>query len=148
MPDVDVQGVSDYHGAFVSRAAAQSISHNTTTTITFTAKSYDPLSLVDIAGSPTRITLKESGIYILSAGGQWAAGTLERQILMISGGSDIGHRELAAVGVTDQCTQGLCIRVLAGAFYEMQVFQFSGASLNISGCWMKLQRVDRVADGL
>lgn len=140
-----MKGVSDYHGAFVGRAAAQSILHNTVTAITFTAVEYDPLGLVNLGANPTRITVKESGLYLISAGGEWAAGLLERQITMADGGPI--QRVLAAVGVTDQCIGGITIQMLAGQFFEFSVFQFSGAALNISGCWMKAQRVNRIASG-
>jgi hypothetical protein len=148
MPDVDVQGVSDYHGAFVSLAAAQSISHNTVTAITFTAVGYDPLGLVNLGAFPTRITFKENGLYLLSCGGEWVAGIKERQIgIHLGGGSVVQNRNLAAVGVTDQCLQGISFKALSGQYIEMFVYQFSGADLNISACWMKVQRVDRIAVG-
>lgn len=148
MPDVDMKGVSDYNGAFVSRAANQSISNNTVTTITFTAKSYDPLSLVDIAGAPTKITVKEGGFYIFSLGGEWAASTAERQIsIAINGSGSNIQRALAAVGVTDQCLGGIGVQLAAGQYLEVLVIQFSGADLNISGVWLKAQRVNRIAAG-
>jgi hypothetical protein len=119
----------------VETGADQPIPNGTVTKLTFAAATYDTANMFN-AANPTRITVPIAGIYNVTAAVKWRAGTGQHRFATIRK-NGVLHDEaisqvapvLAAGQFTSQVVAGQ-LRLAAGDFIELSVFQDSGASLN------------------
>jgi hypothetical protein len=119
--------------ASVGRTASQAVANNTSTTVAFTAESFDSADLHDNATNNTRLTTPVEGLYQVSANVKWGGvnpnGSRSLNVLK-NGVTELEDARSAFDGVLSQSVSGL-LSMSAGDFVEVQVFQDSGAALSI-----------------
>lgn len=130
--------------AIADRIAAQSIPNNTTTSVSFDTEVFDGRSMF-VATSAT-ILIAEPGVYIITAGGTWAANATGARIGTIRhNGNDVngGTWEEPALTGGAQTFMSHCASIFAagGDTVTYAVTQTSGGALNISACRVGVHRV-------
>jgi hypothetical protein len=141
--NLSVQGDTSLEGAnsnWVSRitaTAAQSLTNNTVTKITFntasltpTTDSYDPKAWFDNAND--RITVGQAGFYNITANVGFATNATGRRLVQIYvNGSDRGGVQLAALsGATTLLSVSTNVYLAATDYVEVHALQQSGGALN------------------
>lgn len=125
--------------AFVSRAAAQSISDNTITAVSFDTETTD-VSGIYSSGNPTRLTIPGSGnkLATVSVMVNWAVNStgIRRTFIYKNGNLDQnGYDQGPSVSTVDTAIQSTFqIEVVGGDYLEIRVYQNSTGSLNVSSC--------------
>ena len=117
----------------VTRTSNLSIPNGSETTITWTLERWDYDSMWASA-SPTRITLKSSGIYLIGANIVWAANaTGERRLRIYPGNGGTQARDFRSI--VGDAYEGQFIAFLdyvtAGRYYTVDVYQTSGGALSV-----------------
>jgi hypothetical protein len=123
----------------VYRAAAQSIPSGSQTILSFSAVRHDTMSGIEpmwTAGDPTSVAVRTPGIYIATAGVEFAANaTGERTVAIFDTASNQFFAIEERVAVSGDSTNITCS---SGAFYvpaassfQVYVFQSSGAALDV-----------------
>ena len=118
----------------VSINAAQSIPNNTATTVTWNAEISNPNSLHSNVTNPSRITIKNAGIYVIGGMIEFAANiTGVRMAILNKNGA--GWAQLFEIPATPagtfNCPVSLSLSLAVNDFLELQVFQTSGGALNL-----------------
>ena len=141
--DLAVAGTTTLNGAnsnWVSRitaTAAQSLTNNTVTKITFntasstpTTDSYDPQAWFDNAND--RITVGQDGFYNITANVGFATNATGRRLVQIYvNGSDRGGVQLQALsGATTLLSVSTNVYLVATDYVEVHALQQSGGALN------------------
>lgn len=114
----------------VSRDSLQSIPHNVVTLVIFNVEEVDTDGMWS-AAQPTRLIAPVTGTYQFSGGGNFAANaTGSRSIVLTKNGVYIGG--FTAPGSTWYCGTMLSLPVTANAgdYFELLLYQTSGAALN------------------
>jgi hypothetical protein len=117
-----------------TRSSAQTISSATDTRINFTTEDYDSNTMHDNSTNNTRITIKRSGIYIISAYVVYnsnATGIRSTQIWKNGGSVSINTNNAVSagnhqVGLTDQ------LQLTVNDYIECNVYQSSGGNLDVN----------------
>lgn len=125
------------------RVAAQSILNNTTTLVSFDTEIFD--SGAGFAPTSSTVTFAEAGVYVITAGGTWAANATGARVGTIRhNGNDVngGTWEAPALGGGAPTFMSHCATVLAAAgdTAGYAVTQTSGGSLNISAVRFSITR--------
>jgi hypothetical protein len=124
----------------VYRGAAQSIASGSQTTLSFTAARHDTMSGINpmwTIGDPTRVVIRTPGIYIATAGVEFAAsGVGERTVALLDTASNQFFAIEECVPVSGDTTDVTCTSgpfyVPAASAFQVYVFQNSGAALNVN----------------
>lgn len=122
----------DHPNGIWRRTSAQSIANTTHTPIVWEVSDHDPLSMC-VAGTPTRVTVPEAGTYMVIGQVQWA-GWYNRNIVGIwvnGAGTTRGWRSEVSGSAFPLVQASSLIRLAAGEFVELVVWQNSGGSVNI-----------------
>ncbi len=130
------------YGCSVYQTAAQSIPHNTWTTVNFDTEDYDDNTWHDNVTNNSRITVNFSGRVAVSAVGSTVGGT----------GSSCGVRirKNGTVVASDQSIENtnsvaMDLTCAASDYFEIQVLQSSGGSSNtntgVGGCRLAVRRI-------
>lgn len=130
--------ITKYPCARVYHNANISIANNTTTVLPFNSENFDTDNIHDTATNNTRLTCKTSGKYQITANVAWALGTGGRRGVNIKL-NGIAFNYIASqesspqpdnVGYAVQNVTTL-YNLNVGDYVEVEVYQSSGASLNI-----------------
>ena len=117
---------------------AQTISNNTDTMLPFSAELYDTDSMHSTSTNTSRITIPagKGGYYEMRWSCIWASNTSgNRRVRLVKNGSiyELGPvLTVAGVGLT-MISNSSVVSTSAGDYWELQVFQDSGGSLNTGG---------------
>jgi hypothetical protein len=117
-------------GARVGRTTSQSIPNGVSTAISFNGSRYDTNQIWS-AVSPTRLTCKTAGKYLIGGCFRFEGNTVGSRflIILLNGASQIGAGE--SVG-SSTISNASCVYSLAvNDYVQMIAFQNSGQSLNI-----------------
>lgn len=126
-------GVTAGCGARVGRSTGLSLAHNTDTAVDFDTADFDTDTFWT-SGSNTRLTVPtgKGGLYVLTASCWFNAnGTGIRQVRFRKNGTDIyGWQRIAgtAAGAVIP-TASAIVKVVAGDYFELMIYQDSGGSL-------------------
>ena len=129
-------GAPVFKGALVKRTATQSIPNNTLTLVNWTAETYDTDGFHDNATNNTRLTIP-AGVTkaVLAANIRWVANSTGTRVVILrkngayfDGDPILRH---TATGEAEINIVSAAIEVTAGDYFEVEVFQNSGAALNI-----------------
>lgn len=124
------------HGARVRDSnPTTTIPHNTNTILSFDTEVNDDGDLFSGAASD-RITIVQTGWYIISAGVRWQANTTGiREIRILIGGVFTLVRRNEAASTTGDLTQNIftIIKLVASDIVQLRVLQTSGGDLDIDG---------------
>lgn len=130
--------VSGVRGALVYLTANESIANNTVTAIPWDAESYDTDGIWT-SGSATRLTVPSGVTKVrLSSSANFAANaTGQRQVLIYKNGAAfIGMPDnlfaALASGAFTAFAQSATVTVVAGDYFEANVWQTSGGALNVT----------------
>lgn len=134
-------GSANFQGAKAYATAAQTISHNTFTALTFDSEFYDTNSY-HAAGS-ARFTIPASGYYAFGAQASWVSNATGQRFIGISynGGttnadyivrSSIGGSVASGANPRHVSCHGQAY-MTAAAYIEAHVYQSSGANLDVGG---------------
>jgi len=139
-PDIAPGAIAPHHfgslpAAEIDTGGDQAIPNATVTKLTFAGVTYDTGNMFN-AANPTRITVPIAGIYNVTAAVKWRAGAGQHRFATIRK-NGVAHDEaisqvapvLASGQFTSQVVAGQ-LKLAAGDFLELFVFQDSGASLN------------------
>ena len=134
--------------ARVYSSAAQSINNNAQTAATWDSEAFDTDGFHVTSGATARITIPSGlgGLYLVIGETQWASnGTGWRRAHLIHTGSGTNFATVSAPGATAsnlrQSVSGLYYAV-AGDYFTMEVFQDSGAALNLNtSSWFGAARI-------
>ena len=117
------------------RSGNLSIANNTAVAVTMQAEVHDNDAIVDIAGAPTRLTIKTAGFYHVYARMTWAAnGTGFRWgYVRMDGSKTLGGNVGGANGIFETYVNVSFVREFAvGEYLELMVLQTSGGALNLN----------------
>lgn len=111
----------------------ESIPNASYTTLTFDTNAYDNAGMHSTSTNTSRLTAPISGVYDVTGSVVWAGSTTGDRFLYIrkNGSSDVAFSAVAiAAGYTSEeaTTQ---VRLSAGDYLELQVYQGNGTALNI-----------------
>lgn len=118
--------------------ASQSIPHATSTVVTWDTEQIDTGGMADLAAQPTRITVQKPGLHLIT----WHVSfdtepTGRRSVTVLRDGFASGGQWAIqnAVSGSDHYQTGSLTTIddPAGTYYELQVYQDSGAPLNVKG---------------
>lgn len=125
----DLMGV----GARVFNSAAESISNNLLTTLTFDSERYDYGGFHSTSVNTSRLTCPVAGIYAVTAHVRWESNNSgHRHLEFLANGVSIGVLAIPAVqGTTHHMSFAAIYAMAAAEYFEVTVFQSSGTSLNI-----------------
>lgn len=119
----------------IKHSANQAIATNTFTKLVFDTEEYDPLNMHDPTTNNTRITIPQSGKYLVVAQVRFdttTGGTIRQAEILKNGTTVIANeRSLAASGVTAHFSVVTMRNFTAGDYLEVRVYQDSGATVNI-----------------
>jgi hypothetical protein len=126
---------SAFNGASVYKTATQAIAHNTATTITFNAESYDTNTYHDNVTNNSRLTVPSTGYYLVNALVQYDGNsTGYRDIILLKNGSQVTYFARGA----DATTTGYgpmwitrYVYLAANDYLTLTTYQTSGISLNL-----------------
>ena len=124
----------------VYRAAAQTISNNQITAVTFETESFDTDGMVDISGQPTRVTIQTTGKYQIGGSCRFGdSATGNRVVFIVKNGSDrvaaqaIGPNSGSSFGTNPYMSCGNVLELTAGDYLELNVWQDSSGDLDLLG---------------
>lgn len=133
---IDQSGTgSGGEGASVTKGSAQSIADTTLTAITFDTEEFDTDDLHSTSVNTERITIPTTGVYLVTAGVQWASGTTGFRYMNIKLNGTTNLAEDRRNGVSGQETEQTVSRIYsftAGDYVVLNVYQNSAGSVNIS----------------
>lgn len=125
------------HRARRSRSTAQSIPNNVFTDLAFTATDYDRGDLV----YASTFVVRRDGLYVARSQGTWSSdfGGSRRMQLLVNGAfvTNIGYDSVGAIGVSVDWEGEL----VAGDVVKFQVFQNSGAALDLASSWAAIREI-------
>lgn len=135
------------HGARVNRSIAQSIPNNTQTPIIFNTVQYDTGVILPgfdpffSIGTPTRLTARATGLYAISAFGQWATGGGFAVFVRVNGLKILAASQLEMDGAVGLGWMHVSSQTLLNQndYVEFVVFQSTGAPLNFTGADFALE---------
>jgi hypothetical protein len=120
----------------VSSGGDQPIPTSTVTKLSWAAANYDTANMYN-AANPTRLTAPIAGIYNVTAAVKWRSGAGQHRFATIRKNgvsSDLAISQVAPVLAGGQFTSQVVagqIKLAAGDFIELFVFQDTGATLNV-----------------
>lgn len=119
----------------VHKTAEQTISHNTSTIVTFDAETFDPSNLHDNSTNNSRITVGTTGKYLIVALAQFNSNaTGIRALRFFINGVNTFSATVQPVNGGGTDVMGIYyINLTAGDYVEMGVFQTSGGDLGLAG---------------
>ncbi len=131
-------------GAEVVRTTTQSATNSSDTLVSWSSTLRDDASFW-AAGSPTKLTAPQSGWYTISATVRWASSTAGQRFMWfkINGAfpsQTPGSSLSAGVGGDYATNASHQVYLSKGDYVELDVFQTSGGSLNVSYAVMSLVR--------
>lgn len=133
----------DYSAARVYRTTGQTIAPNTETAVSFSTESYD-IGGLWAAGSPTRITINETGTWVFTAHVGWSTANGKRYMRIRANGSSY----LAASntnGLSEPQSVATVMRLSAGEYVELMVEQTDTinitTSTGLNGCSFSATRI-------
>lgn len=125
-------------GARAYRATDQSVADSTITIISFSAVRFDNDSLWS-AGSPTRLTCTEDGIYSITANAQWQnnATGFRSIAIRLDGATVISVAQLGVASVApgggQACTTLAChYELTVGQYIEFQMYQDNSTNVALN----------------
>lgn len=121
--------------AHVYHGADQGISHNTASVLAFGAERYDPSDMHSTSTNNSRVTVALAGRYRLTASAEWASNSTGFRVLnlKLNGSTVIAAVTSPAVsGVATRQLVAIEYQLAAGDYIEVEVYQNSGASLNVA----------------
>lgn len=119
----------------VTKSAVQSLTNNTTTTITWNTESYDSHGLHDNAANTDRLTAPILGLYLVVFKAQFAlaaAGTRRHANVLTGGGDTIASQQVFSTANTMAITATGPTRLAAGEYVYAQALQESGGNLDLT----------------
>lgn len=125
-----------FSGARVYHNAAQTFTHNSGAAITFNSERYDTDAYHD-AGTPTRLTVPDTGYYLITGHIMWEADSDGRRILgiRVDGSTVIAETRMIGLygsGFSDVSMSVATVYYLtAGQYVELTAFQDAGGDLDI-----------------
>jgi hypothetical protein len=129
-------GTPTFSGALVTRDAVQSISNETTTLISWNTETFDTDAYHDNSTNPSRFTAPATGYYAVGCNIDWASGGSagNRIAWLIKNGATTGIFGNTTVVSNNQVRYNLntIVQLTAGDYVEVNVYQSSGGSLNLS----------------
>lgn len=139
-PWVHSPTVRDYvpSAAKVTRqSSAQSITSGTDVAISWDTEVWDNDSMVDIAGQPTRVTIKTPGTYRITGAAQFASNATGNRYAMVklNGSATINSQDgrVAMSGAVTSLLTVVDLVLVVNDYIELYVNQGSGAGLNVGG---------------
>jgi hypothetical protein len=119
----------------ITRSTNQSIPDSAVTAISFDAVSWNVGDMANVVSQPTRITIQTAGKYVFGANILWADNATGRRQTIIAKNGSVATRvttleQAIVVTATIQAAVGMDSSAV-GDFYEVYVFQSSGAPLNV-----------------
>lgn len=121
--------------AAIYKAANQSINNNAITTLTFDTERWDNDNMHDGA-NPTRLTCRTPGLYVVTAGVEFATnGAGQRQVMIVKNGVTfiaLDGRQTPAAALPARFVTTAQDLLAVGDYLEIQVFQNSGGALNVT----------------
>ena len=116
--------------------ATQSIPNSAWTTIVFTSERWDTHDMFDTSKSTVRIVVPFDGMYLLGGQIQFAGSSTGGRFvrLLVNGATEIGMQSLLESGLAYDVRLIVVslASLTAGSYVELQVWQNSGAALNIN----------------
>jgi hypothetical protein len=125
-------------GCFIYKSTVQTMTNNTYEIITFDTEAFDTDNFHSTSSNTSRITIPtgKGGKYQVNGNTQWANNTTGlRGIELLLNGTAYITNFIAAPNSDGRCflTIAVVMSLSAGDYLELDVFQNSGAGLNISG---------------
>lgn len=119
----------------VHKTAEQTISHNTSTIVTFDAETFDPSNFHDNSTNNSRITVGTTGKYLVVALAQFNSSAVGiRALRFFVNGVNTFSATVQPVNGGGTDVMGIYyINLTAGDYVEMGVFQTSGGDLGLAG---------------
>jgi len=129
--------VATGRGALVYKSANQVITTSVKTVLSFNLEDFDTDAIHDNSTNNSRLTVPAGVTKVqLNTNIEWASGTGRRESAIIKNGSAfIGRGEMVTPAVSGSTTSysilSSVVVVVAGDFFEVEVFQTSGGNLNV-----------------
>ncbi len=129
-------GGFSFAGALVSKLSNQSIGNGVLTIIAWDTEQYDTDGLHDNAVNPSRMTVPADWSRVrLYAGISWQSNSVGDRLLRFQlngiGFPGMAYSRMQAVGTSDNAIASPTIVVVPGDYFEVQVYQASGAAKNV-----------------
>lgn len=126
-----------------STPIAQTINNSSTTTLSFNRERFDTDTMHSEAANTSRITMTTAGVYLISGWVIWSGhATGERRVDIITGGNTIAQDERVTMqdDFFSHPFQSIW-KFAAAEYFEVQVHQNSGATLQVDRAWVGACRV-------
>ena len=126
---------SSFVGAYATKTAAQSLTNNTDTIITWNAERFDTDGFHDNSTNTSRMTIPsgKGGKYLVLGSAYYATGSGYRELNVLKNGNLVNY----FYGVIEQNYEFLTISTVvdcaAGDYLELRGYQNSGGALNFNG---------------
>ena len=117
------------------RSANLSIANNTAVAVTMQVEVHDNDAIVDIAGNPTRLTIKTAGFYHVYGRMSWAVNStgIRWAYVRLGGSTTLGGNLSPAHAVYGNYVNASFVRAFAvNDYLELMVLQTSGGALNLN----------------
>jgi hypothetical protein len=123
-----------FAGASVYKSAAQSISNDTLTTVTWNSEDFDTNSFHSTSSNTGRLTIPVAGKYLINAMIGWdtTGNTNTKTVTMRKNGADLFKSNGLGTG-SDYQSQSLqyIVNAAVNDYFEILVYQTSGAAINV-----------------
>lgn len=131
-------------GARVNLTGNQTIPNNITTILNFDNEIFDTESYHDNVTNNSRLTIPEDGFYVLTGTIDWdqnATGERQLQFFKNSSSIDLVERDTAVAGFRHRQNGATITQAIAGDYFELGVFQNSGAPLDANSTFTEFKIV-------
>lgn len=127
-----------------STSTAQTINNSSTTTLSFNRERFDNDGMHSETANTSRITATTAGVYLISGWALWSGNASgERRIdLVVNGANTIAQDERVTMQADAFSHPFQSIWKFAAAdYFEVQVHQNSGATLQVTRAWVGAARI-------
>jgi len=129
-------GLPQVARAKAHNAGVFSVPNNALTVVTWGSEAYDNRAFHSTVANTSRMTIAQSGIYLVHGQCEFAAdGTGRRRAQIILNGATVKADDISDAVPTDPHTMNIswCGPLVAADFVELRLFQSRGSALDISG---------------
>lgn len=126
-----------------STSTAQTINNSSTTTLSFNRERFDNNGMHSESANTSRITAITAGVYLISGWLVWSGNAAgERRVDLVTGGNTFAQDERVTMQADAFSHPFQSIWKFAAAeYFEVQVHQNSGATLQVTRAWVGAARI-------
>jgi len=125
---------STFVGAYATKTAAQTLTNNTDTILTWNAERFDTDGFHDNSTNNSRMTIPsgKGGKYLVLGSAYYVTGSGYRELLVLKNGNIVNYFYGVINTDYENLTINTIVECIAGDYLELRGFQNSGGNLNVN----------------